>query len=697
MKKLLILWAWLILSYAAPCEDCGEDLACLGPCAYKALVEAHTPDEEHQAALLLAHTWLRGDFVEGIPRLLHPIIGKRAEKDSLRLHAILVLAQAQYRLGRADSAALLYERVAGTEAFPFLRSRAYLGLAGISVRSDLSKALSYAAQAAEIADQLNHPLLTAVAYLQLAYITAEQNNLSMALQYGEKALQAAKAAYDQKLKHWLLEPPSTVYLAATANMAALYADNGRLREAENLYQEVLNQAQQDKVARGQAVIGLAGLYLQKRAFAEAEKLLNAHRSLLQSLPFELRRDALRIQAQLHVAQSRISNALATYEQLIREMESHVQQGQSARIEQLRLLAGLEAQEARLRSVEAARQKERTFYFILGGIGLLTLGMMFLAIRSARRRAAEERQFREIIAQQSAQIEEQARALERQNEELIRISETLAEALASVQESHSAAQRLQRAILPNLEQRLPGSAVFYQPMHEVGGDFYGLVSDRHTQRILFFVGDATGHGVSGAILAGIIASTMQNLFLRYPHHSPRKLLQTLLESVRTVLTQQEETSGPQAIREGADIAMGIADFRTATLHFGLAGRPVWLLNHAGIEVLEGGRRGIDSYTPANYEFPEYEKPLDDNLTLFLFTDGVTDALNAEGKKLGAKALRKLLSESEHFPDNAQALKQKCVKLISDWQGRTQINDDMTFIILPVKVLHDYARQRFMVQV
>lgn len=684
-----------LVGFASPCDPCGEDVLCLGQCAYTALVEAKSQDALHEASLLLAHSWLRGDFVEGVPRLLYPVIAKRGEKDSLRLHALLLLAQAHYKLGRIDSAVILYEWVSGMEAYPFLRARAYLGVAGILAGQDLLRAFGYAAQAAEIADRLSHPLLTAVTYIQLAYLTAEQRNLSTALRYGEKALESARKAYEENHRHWLLEPASTVYLASIANLAALYAESGRLREAENLYQQVLQQARQDTVAFGQALIGLAALKLQKRAYSETEKLLNTYQSLIQRLPHDLRREALRLQAQLYIAQNRLTGALSAYERLIEETEAQVRLGQSTRIQQLRLLSGIEHQEARLQSLEAERQRERTFYFILGGLGLLTLGGMGLAVRSARRRAAEERSFREVIASQAKKIEEQAQALERQNEELIRISETLAEALASVQESHNAARRLQRAILPDLEQRLPSTAVYYQPMHEVGGDFYGLVSDPGSQRMLFFIGDATGHGVSGAILAGILSSTTQNLFLREPLQSPSKLLRSLLTAMSTIL-RQEETLDGKPVREGADLAIGIADFRSQKLYFGLAARPVWLLTKEGLKILDGGRRGIDSYTPADYDFPMYEEPLDSQLTLFLFTDGITDTLNPQGKKLGTKAFRSILEAEGVCTTTCIELKEKLIRLIMDWRDNAHPNDDATFILLPIAALYAYAEKRFALQ-
>lgn len=692
MKKGLAIWVGVTLAWATPCDSCGVDFLCLSDCAYQMLVRASTPEERHEAALLLAHSWLGGDLAEGVPRLVYPIIRGREGTDSLRLHALLLLAQAQYRIGRIDSAVLIYDQVSAQEKYPLLKARAHLGLAAALMKQDLLRALGHAAQAAEIADKIANPLLSAIAYIQLSHFTAEGRNLSTALQYGEHAIKAAQQAYVKKVYHWLLEPAEKVYAAAIANLAALYAENGRFLEAEQLYQEALSHAWQDTLTRGQAVLGLAALYFQKGAHSTAQKFLITYQDLLKRLPYELRREALRLEAQLSLRQNRLSDAITAYEKLIEEAETQIKEGQSGRIEQLRLLSKLEAQEAYLRSMESSRQKERTLYLILTGVGLLAMGALTLAVRSARKRAAEERNFREVIAIQAHRIEEQARVLERQNEELLRISETLTEALTTVQESYAAARRLQRAILPDLERRLPGAAAYYQPMQEVGGDFYAILFDPSSQRLLFFLGDATGHGVSGAILAGIFSSTLQNLFLRDPLQSPRSLLQATLKAVTGILRSEESVDGKD-VREGADLIVGIADFQAQKVSFGLAGRPLWLFTTTGtIQIVEGGKRGIDSYTPVDYAFPQHEEPLHRGMTFFLFTDGVSDAINHEGKKWGIRALRQFLEGELTHTHSPTKLRESLIAALREWRGSVPPNDDATFIFLPAEALYAYAEQR-----
>ncbi|MCS7297966.1 MAG: SpoIIE family protein phosphatase [Bacteroidia bacterium] len=692
MRWVLIgLSIWLL--NGMPCESCGENPLCLSRCAYEALLAAKTPKERLGASLILAHAWLRGDFAEGVPSLLWKTVREREEIDSLTLHAQLLLVQAYHKLQRTDSAILLCEQVAEqAKAYPFLKARAHLGLASLLARRDLLRAFIHASEAAELSDALQNPLLNAIAYSQLAYLTAEQRNLSEALSYALKAMEAAEKAKAASTFLLLLESPSSVYLASLTNLASIYAEIGRGEEAENLYKKALREAQQDSLAIGHITLGLGALYLQTGKVGGVEELLRKYGKLWLKLPYELRREAFQLQVSLYTAQNRPAFALKAYEEWLTQAEKEMQRSQSTRLEQLRVLSGLEFQESQLKLIKTQQRQERILYAVIAALGILVLGGLGYAVYAARRRVIEERSFREIITSQSQKIDEQAKALERQNQELLRISETLAEALATVQESYIVARRLQRAIFPDVERILPGSILHYQPLHEVGGDFYAVAAVPSSARLFFMVGDATGHGISGAILASIFSSMAQGTFLRNPTDSPQLILHELQEGIRNI-SQAEGELVFSNFREGADLALGIADFRSQKIYFALAGRPVWLLDGSTLRELDGGRRGIDSFTIQEYQFPTYEEPMSPSLTLFLFTDGVTDVLNPEGRKLGIRALRNLFQNEEFLslPDSQK--RERLIQLLEEWRNGAQPNDDITFVFLPVSSLYAYAEKRF----
>lgn len=698
MKQVTVILGLIGGLFAAsPCEDCGYEEVCLGECAYKYLLQAEEPRTQAEAYLLLAHAWARGRLLEGVPRLVQEILKRVPAEDSLAFHARVLLARTYYALGHRDSALLLYERVIqAADRYPFLQARAYLALAGAYAESEPLRAQGYAAQALEKAEKVAEPLLLALVENTLAYLTAKQGRLSEALQTAQRA-KAYLDALPKRSFSLLLDPPLEVYSAVLANLASLYAEKGDFAQARALYEETLTRSRAvgDSVGIAHALLGLAGLYVGQKQPEKALNLLAGHQGLFSGLPYSLRRAWAQIEMQAHIQAGRLGLALKALERWALEAEKEMQASQSSRLAELRVLSGLQAREAELAVLQTRRRGERIFYAIGALLGVIALGGLGYAVRAARRRAREEQAFREVIAQQAKRLEEQARALERQNEELLRISEALTEALSTVQESYGAARRLQRAILPPLERLVPGSAVFYKPMHEVGGDFYTAAMDLPSGRFFLAMGDCTGHGISGAILSGVVASTLQNLFLQDPAQRPAKLLARALQAVRLVL--QSDTSGESLlVREGADVALFVADFKEKFLHVGLAGRPLWFWHPSeGLRELSGGRRGLDSFTPPDYQFPEFTLPLGEEGTIYFFTDGVTDLLNAEeGKKFGVQRLRTLLEEVQIYPPERQL--QIVLARLEEWRGKAQPNDDLTLLVLPLAGLWKYARTRLQVQ-
>lgn len=669
---------------APPCEQCKLNPTCLGECAYQELLHAKSREAEAQSYLLLAYAWMKGGLEEGAPRLLYEVLKRTTPQDTLYYYALQLLAQTYYKLGKQDSTLLLYEQViAGTQGQPFLQACAHMRLAALYKVREPLKAAAFSAQATEWSEKAAHPLLQALAYNQLAITTAEvYMNLNQALTYAQKAYKLAEESLNIS-PHILLEPPMQVYLAITANLASLYAEQRKFDQAQRLYEAAMKQAAQtrDTLTLGQALIGLAGISFLRGDISTAIQLLN--QPLYANLPYELKREALQIQIQIALLRRDFPQAVRLHQKLLEAAEAQVRQAQSTRIEQIRVLSGLEAREAELRSIQQRREQENLLYLTGAGLGGLLLTAVGYIAYSARRRAAEERNFREIIAVQTEKIEQQAQALLRQNEELVRVSHALSEALTTLHESHGAARRLQRAMLPRLEKLFPGAKLWYQPMLEIGGDFYEVVWDADAQRILVALGDCTGHGVPGAILTGIFITEIRSVFLQSPRSKAQEILYRLSKSFRALLRQEQDVSTATPLGEGAELALVVIDFQEERIEYALAGRPVWIYHPTrGWTELDGGPIGIESGTPSDHVFPAYQTSLDSQFVIYLFSDGVTDILNPMGKRWGIRNLRRLLQSPEisSLPYDKQM--ERVQQELLNWRQDAPANDDLTFCILPV---------------
>jgi sigma-B regulation protein RsbU (phosphoserine phosphatase) len=220
------------------------------------------------------------------------------------------------------------------------------------------------------------------------------------------------------------------------------------------------------------------------------------------------------------------------------------------------------------------------------------------------------------------------------------------------------------------------------MQQIGGDFYIASRDVFSGRYLIAVGDATGHGVASAILASIFGATIQNFFLQNPRQSAQALLMRVHAFASRLLISQE--ADKSSIREGCDVAVLIFDISQQKVEVGLAGRPLWIWEpQGGLQELEGGRRGIDSFTPSDYEFPTYTLPLSPQSVFYLFTDGLTDVLNPQGRRWGIRRLRELISELARQGLSPDAQMEAILRALQNWREEAQANDDITFLIVPAQ--------------
>jgi serine phosphatase RsbU (regulator of sigma subunit)/anti-anti-sigma regulatory factor len=225
----------------------------------------------------------------------------------------------------------------------------------------------------------------------------------------------------------------------------------------------------------------------------------------------------------------------------------------------------------------------------------------------------------------------ARRLQREKDrlftELEASNRTLLEKVGELEEKSEVIRRdlqraemIQRALLPKQPPRLEGLCLqtFYRPSRYVGGDVYNVVrlTDRH---VALYVADATGHGVSSAMLSVLF---------------DRKL----------VLAEEDEQQPHSPARVLADVNRAICGERIAPGLFltaayclidtsshecviALAGHPPALLRRADGELLAFPRTGPAlGLTPgASYDEERFELGSGDRL--LLYTDGVLDGAQA----------------------------------------------------------------------
>jgi sigma-B regulation protein RsbU (phosphoserine phosphatase) len=186
-----------------------------------------------------------------------------------------------------------------------------------------------------------------------------------------------------------------------------------------------------------------------------------------------------------------------------------------------------------------------------------------------------------------------------------------------------AHDLQMRLLPNAAIVAPETRVAARvlPAESVAGDFYYLYKLSPT-RTGVMIGDVSSHGYRAALIMALAISAASIHAQRTL--DPGVMLNALLESLRPELESTEMF---------ITVFYGIIDREAGVVRYANAGHP-----HAFIEHADGSMErlpaldpplGMVDDAPGVREVPWAAK--DD--ALILFTDGVPDALNAAGGRLG----------------------------------------------------------------
>ena len=200
-----------------------------------------------------------------------------------------------------------------------------------------------------------------------------------------------------------------------------------------------------------------------------------------------------------------------------------------------------------------------------------------------------------------------------------------------------AAEIQRGLLP--EQRpapFPVAGVNL-PARLVSGDFFDfLVLDGG--RIGFAVGDVSGKGVQAALLMAKTASLYR--CLAKSDASPGRLLGIINQEICDTATR------------GMFVTMiaGVYDPARGCIRLANAGHEPPLLHGEGGSFQRFPAReppvGISPTVVGEGQFPEEEIALNKG-TLYIFTDGITEARTADGAQCGVEGLKKLIAGAAHL--------------------------------------------------
>lgn len=205
-----------------------------------------------------------------------------------------------------------------------------------------------------------------------------------------------------------------------------------------------------------------------------------------------------------------------------------------------------------------------------------------------------------------------------------------------------AQRIQEAILPNPDRlsRLVGNGfVLYKPKDTVSGDFYWFTEDKDS--IYIVAGDCTGHGIPGAMLTVLAINLLREIIQKQGVSSPGEILNTLDQEV---IQAFRDDNGHYKAKDGMDIVLLKLSKTESKLKYAAAFRPVGLVRNGVYQELKGERYPIGFFDEIPKSFKTHTLELEDQDSIYLFSDGYIDQFGGERDKKFSKAKFRQLIES-----------------------------------------------------
>ncbi len=240
-----------------------------------------------------------------------------------------------------------------------------------------------------------------------------------------------------------------------------------------------------------------------------------------------------------------------------------------------------------------------------------------------------------------------------------------------------AKQIQQMLLPRNLPRRPGIEVdaFYRAASIIGGDLYD-VFEIDEKRCCVIVADVSGKGVP----ASLVMSMLRTVIKIYSRGAVSARL--------TLISVDDYLTGNMPKGMFITVLMGIFDSESRTFNFVSAGHNPLLLFKAGTrKVVKLNPSGMPLGVPATLDqgfgdsLEEMELVLDEGDLFFIYTDGITEAVNRDGEQYGVERLTDFLQErlKNREPIGIKDISQEIINELDGFAGFAHQRDDVTFVV------------------
>ena len=251
--------------------------------------------------------------------------------------------------------------------------------------------------------------------------------------------------------------------------------------------------------------------------------------------------------------------------------------------------------------------------------------------------------------------------------------SMTEEKAKITTELNLAKQIQEDMLPSIFPAFPDRKEFdlfasMTPARDVGGDFYDffLIDDDHLALVM---ADVSGKGIPGALFMMVAKTILKNNAM-------------VGKSVGEILTMTNDLICPNnQAKMFVTVWMGILEISAGKITAANAGHEYPALMRNGRFELYKDKHSFVIGGMENMRYKEYELQLNKGDKLFLYTDSVPEATDAENELFGtARMIDALNACADRSPEALLA----CVKSAVDvFVGEAEQFDDLTMLCLEYK--------------
>ncbi|MEI6135577.1 MAG: SpoIIE family protein phosphatase [Desulfomonile sp.] len=261
-------------------------------------------------------------------------------------------------------------------------------------------------------------------------------------------------------------------------------------------------------------------------------------------------------------------------------------------------------------------------------------------------------------------------------------EELKEANSMIMDSIYYAQNIQSAILPSAEKLanlLDNYFIIWQPRDVIGGDLYWL--DGADDELVLAVMDCTGHGVPGAILTMIAATSLSRAIHEIGSRDPGALLGRMNTLVRDTLRKRQEG---KLYDDGLDMGICHVNKRSRKAIFAGGRISLFLCSNGHVTEIKGDTEslGYQSSDP-DHRFHNHHVELSASTDLYLTTDGLIEQIGGSNKlPFGKNRFSQFILENYSKPLHEQ--RNTLLDTFLNYRGAEDQRDDVTVFGVRVQV-------------